>query len=432
MPTPSTPRSPTVAEKVVNRQDTAATEYTDVSVLDQDRASATSDAPSSSAFEGGDVGDDDEALLSRATLLREEGRLLEAARLLSRVSDPSLIRMCPLHSDTLERARRCEEAVTDMISPVGGDGVGREGEGSDSGPAGKWTKQGECHGRHRSLIYYRIVEEGGGPMRLRVRIETPVEPSLLVPLLSVLNESELYATWLPSWTKPVRLGVSKSDKLRQNGRADQTVLVTGYLPWPLSSREVVIDATAFDDIDANGLIGVKLMTLETGEQMGVLDGGERNETGEAISPDAVPPPARGSVRVDFDGGFLFRQCPKDHPSLHHYNTSTASDEANEKGDEKYKKMECDNDMLLVTFSMYVDAKINFVPASVINFVVRTVIGRMWDMFLQVVEDVKSNESPKHSEAIERKRESLYDWVEERVYEMFQRLRRRSTQPVAFG
>lgn len=268
-------------------------------------------------------------------------------------------------------------------------------------------------------------------MKLRVRVETPVEPSLLVPLLSVLNESELYATWLPSWTKPVKLGVSRSEKLRQNGRADQTVLVTGYLPWPLSPREVVIDATAFDDIGANGLIGVKLMTLETGERMGVPKKGAKNEASEVRGARGVPPPAQGAVRVDFDGGFLFRQCPPGHPALlQDESISDKSDGADKTAKEGRRQNKANSEKLLVTFSMYVDAKINFMPASVINFVVRTVIGRMWNMFLQVAEDVRDGKRPKHAEAIERKKEILYDWVEERICEMFHCLRRRSTELVS--
>ena len=87
---------------------------------------------------------------------------------------------------------------------------------------------------------------------------------MLVPLLSVLNESELYSTWLPNWTVP-RLRISRSNKLSQHGRCSQLVLVTVDLPWPFSAREVVLDASGVDDIDYTGDIAVLVRTLEPGD-----------------------------------------------------------------------------------------------------------------------------------------------------------------------
>jgi hypothetical protein len=49
----------------------------------------------------------------------------------------------------------------------------------------------------------------------------------------------------------------------------------------------------------------------------------------------------------------------------------------------------------------------------INFVTRTVIGRLWAKLLQVAEDVRDGKMPSHSEAINRKKE-LYDWLQERL------------------
>ena len=93
-----------------------------------------------------------------------------------------------------------------------------------------WIVQGEHMGRRDVSIYYRMDEETG--TKLTARIESPIDKSLLVPFLSVLNESELYHTWLPNWTMP-RLRVRRSDKLNQHGRCSQVVLVTVDLPWPL-------------------------------------------------------------------------------------------------------------------------------------------------------------------------------------------------------
>lgn len=305
---------------------------------------------------------DDHSLIALAEEHYKQDRLLVAARFLHQVKNKDLLKH--QHHDIVEKARTCENLVAQLKSPVK---VG-------------WTKQGETHGKYDTMIYYRMDPETN--TKLTARVETPIEPSLLVPLLSVLNETELYPTWLPSWQKPIRLGVTRADKLRQTGRASQVIVVGADMPWPLSPREAVISALAFDDIEANGDICVKLHSLDNGEE------------------GIVVPSQGGAVRtrVDFEGGFLFRKCPANHKALR-------------------KRM--DKNMILVTFVAFVDAKVQFLPQSVINFVVRTVIGRMWDRFLNVAQDIRDGRRPEHMEAIAKKRGMLYDWVDDRVKAMFE-------------
>ena len=326
-----------------------------------------------------------ERLIAQAEHEYQEDRLLAAARLLRQVEDESLLK--DVHRKMLRTANDCEAFVHSITSSVD------HGDGNDDAPS-EWKQQGESHGRHDSVVYYKMGGEQGNC--LTARVETPIPSSLLVPLLSVLNECELYREWLPSFDKP-RLGVTKSEKLGQTGRVSQVLAVAMDSPWPLATREVIIGAVAFDDIDAKGDIGVRLKGLHTGS----------SETDVHI-----PPPEGGAVRVDFDGGFLFRKCPEDHPAL-----STKSPHDSGKSVENN-----DEHMLLVSFLMYVDSKINFLPQGLINFVVRTVIGRMWEKFLTVAEDVKAGRRPKHAEAIAAKRESLYDWVEQRVESLFEKHR----------
>ena len=107
-------------------------------------------------------------------------------------------------------------------------------------------------------IYYKCDDE----RTLSVRVETVIERDLLVPLLSVLNESELYSEWLPRWTTPTRLGVRSSEKVAQVGRCSQLVVITCDAPWPLETRQVVLDARAFDDMETSGDIGVLLRTRD--------------------------------------------------------------------------------------------------------------------------------------------------------------------------
>ena len=324
----------------------------------------------------------DATLIAQAEHEYQEDRLLAAARLLRQVQDES--RLQDVHRKMLRTAGDCEAFVHSITSSV---------DHGDGGNDARWAKQGESHGRHDSVIYYKMGGAAGNC--LTARVETPIPSSLLVPLLSVLNECELYKTWLPSFEKP-RLGVTKSEKLSQTGRVSQVLAVATDSPWPLATREAIIGAVAFDDIDAKGDIGVRLCSLHTGS----------SETDVEI-----PPPEGGAVRVDFDGGFLFRKCPEDHPAL-----PTKPRDTNNGAEDD------DEHMLLVSFLMYVDSKINFLPQSLINFLVRTVIGRMWEKFLTVAEDVKAGKRPRHAEAIAAKRACLYDWVEQRVESLFEKHR----------
>jgi hypothetical protein len=72
------------------------------------------------------------------------------------------------------------------------------------------------------------------------------------------------------------------------------------------------------------------------------------------------------------------------------------------------------DLVLVTFRFCVDPQLTNIPKSFINFFLRTVMGQMWNKFLNVAKEVKDGLRPAHSEAIAKKREVLYDWVEERT------------------
>ena len=154
------------------------------------------------------------------------------------------------------------------------------------------------------------------------------------------------------------------------------------------------DVTAFSDQDKpnndkqseDGKILVRIQSLCDQVDKKELDGIE------------IPPTKKGYVRMDVQGGFVFEKCPLDHPMR---NSAEEQD-----------------DLVLVTFSFSIDPKLR-IPQSLINFFVRTAIGHLWGMFLRVAEDVKNGKRSSHSEAIERKRNELYDWVEERAAVMLQ-------------
>ena len=182
----------------------------------------------------------------------------------------------------------------------------------------------------------------------------------------------------------MRLGVRDSVKLEQVGRCSQLVVITADCPWPLETRQVILDARAFDDMHTNGDIGVLLQS--------------RDREDDARVPE-VP---EGMTRIDVEGSFLFRRVPEA------WNEQPGEDPcAIEDGD------------ILVTFGFEVDPKLDLIPNWLLNFIVRTVIGSLWGAFIRVAEEVRDGKRPIHAKAIEAKRAHLYDWIDERIEQMFQ-------------
>eukprot|EP00545_Synedropsis_sp_CCMP1620_P012129 CAMPEP_0119004246 /NCGR_PEP_ID=MMETSP1176-20130426/1034_1 /TAXON_ID=265551 /ORGANISM="Synedropsis recta cf, Strain CCMP1620" /LENGTH=371 /DNA_ID=CAMNT_0006955931 /DNA_START=87 /DNA_END=1202 /DNA_ORIENTATION=+ len=316
----------------------------------------------------------DESLIERANEEFAQERLVSAARLLRQVVDSSRC-FTPRHLWILQKAERIEQVARNLMTA----------------PGPEWTKQGESHGTYDTMIYYKVSDDGNAKMT--ARLETPIEQSLLIPLLAVFNETKLYTTWMPRWERPIRSGVRKTQVIREQGRCNQLLLVNTDSPWPFSPREVLIDVVVSDDIDANGSIVVK------------LDSEVENDD------DDVPPVEQGAVRCIFDGGLLFRKCPKDHASFQkskHHRTTTDSDDIDE-GDNQ--------DMILVCCEFMVDPLLTNVPQIMINFITRTALGGIWAALLQIAQDVRDKKHAQLAAAIEEKRDKVYDFVDERIQVM---------------
>jgi hypothetical protein len=217
---------------------------------------------------------------------------------------------------------------------------------------------------------------------LIARIETPIERSLLNPFLAVLNESDLYHTFMPRWTTPVKLGVAESKKLGEFGVGHQIISVKVDMPYPFLNRECIQQAFAVDSIDndQDRAIVIKVDSLEPGLHMDEVE---------------IGPMERGWQRIDFDGAIWIGACDKDHPTL------------------VSSKNQYHEDLILVKTSLKIDAHIAGIPQSLINFFHRNVLGSLWASMLQVAEDVRDGKREAHKEAIESKPE-LYGWVEQRV------------------
>jgi hypothetical protein len=310
-------------------------------------------------------------LIKQAEILWKEERTLEAARLLRQVQESSSELLIDFHYRLLENAFICEKAVAELLSA----------------PDQEWSKQGESSGRYPTNIYYK-VESGA---RLTCRLETPVPSNMLVPLLSVLNESSLYDTWIPSWKNPVKIGVSQSKQLLQDTKGHQIIQIKCDVPWPFASREVLMDVIAIDDIHTNGFIMAKMRNVTEMVQDNLLP----NFALPAVDP--------GMERIEFDGHLLFRKCPQTYPNY----------------EKIRKKFPPDEDLILLQFAIAFDAHMS-VPKSITNFVTRTVIGHIWAMFLRVAEQVRDGTRQEHTEAINKK-VTFYKWMEERCQYMLQKM-----------
>lgn len=241
-----------------------------------------------------------------------------------------------------------------------------------------WKKQGERHGNRHTVIYYRVQQ----PENVIVcRIETPIETSLLAPLLSVFNESHLYHTWMPHWNFP-KLGLTESTLLQEHGRGHQIIRLQVDVPFPFKNRQCYLHAFAVDSIDDDRSIIICADSMETGPHF-EMD---------------VPPEPPHLRRAVFHAGMLIRPCPPDHPCLRKETSAAPA--------------------LLFSCTLQADGRVAGVPLSLINFVTRHVIGAQWGALLQVAEEVQQGRRPEHQAAILQQPE-LYEWVEERVRVMLQ-------------
>jgi len=373
-------------DKLLHRE----TDVTDRTTTSDDDGSMSRSAHDCSEFRT------DKELLALAEEKFDDLKVLEAYQLLQSVKDKACL--SDNHRAMLSTAADSEAAISDLIGEPGSE---------DSG----WIKQSESHGgRRHTDIYYKVDTVTS---RLDCRVETPIETRLLIPLISVMNESDLYNTWIPSWTVP-KIGVRSSKQLQKIGRVNQILQVIGDVPWPFSAREVCLRTEIVDNIDADGFFAVILRT--------VVDDG--NYT--------VPPENPDMKRIDCEGALLFRPCPLDHPVM-------------------LRRSKLDGPMILVSFKMFVwsigfqnydsqrcltsltfysftpkphrfcDPHLSGIPSSILNFMTRTVIGQIWEMLLRVAEDVQDGKRESHKLAIKGKPE-LYRFVEERIVEMLKRLK----------
>jgi hypothetical protein len=312
----------------------------------------------------------EERMLELVQSLYQDDKLLKAARVLQKVVNNSS-KLSPQnlkqeHKQLLRLADECEKLIN-RFDIDEDDAAENENEGSWICASKSSKKMTEKDMTGNTNLHYKTNSDHS---ELELRVETPIRGPLLVPLISVMNESQLFYTWLPSWKlPPVKFGIRPVVKLKQIGRCSQVIIVTFDLPWPLSPRQVVLQAVAADDIDDNGNIVVKLDTLQEGD----LDG-------------LIPPAEENIARLELNGGILIRKNP--------------------------------NDPKFILLQYYGHIKRSYsVPSWFVKFLVKTVVSTIWDKFLNITKEVKDGKREKHAQVIQEKWDDLYQWVETRAAAM---------------
>ncbi|KAL7575585.1 hypothetical protein ACA910_020156 [Epithemia clementina (nom. ined.)] len=308
-------------------------------------------------------------LLQQAEAAMAEERYLEAGRLLHQVDDSSVLE--ERHLECLKIVEEFKESMEDLMQPT------PEQDG--------WTKQTERHNkRFDTAIYYKVDPTNH---QLTCLMEAAIPSSLLVPLISIMNECTLYGTWMPSWKHPFRVGYRKTDVLKEMGRGNLINHVVVDLFPPYHPRDIIMLTRAIDEIDAASKIIIRAKSLKSSED-----------------DSCVPEPGRHVVRMDMECCFIFQVCPPDHPLLQHSKIAYPPNER----------------MLLFVGKQRVDAHVSYVPLSVINFFTRQFLNGLLINFLSVGEEVRDGKRPEHQAAIQSKPE-LYDWVRQRVDVMFEKI-----------
>jgi hypothetical protein len=330
---------------------------------------------------------DDVLLIQQAEAFFSDQQHLKSAKLLRRVSNQRLL--TAKHRRILEMACAAEEVYRELSLP----------HPEDQG----WSQQGNTHGNRHSLIYYKVTAQ---TKAITFRIDIPIEASLLVPVMAVLNETDLYTTWMPHWNHP-HFGLTEVKCLGEFARGHKLVLQRFDVPFPFCAREFIIDAYTVDAIrddsddhhreETSGVV-LKIVSV-----------------GQGVTPEGavVGPTPKGVKRVDFEAGFVIRPCPPDHPSLQQAhrsrrrNAKVRDNSTNNCDDHE------EEPIMLFSALQRFDAHIDGIPMVCVNFLTRVAMGQQWNEMIKVAEEVRDGLRPALQQRIAQQHE-LYGWMEERA------------------
>ncbi|KAF3320090.1 hypothetical protein FCM35_KLT22307 [Carex littledalei] len=171
-------------------------------------------------------------------------------------------------------------------------------------------------------------------------VDGPIDACKLISILS-------FSRW-PQYNFPT-FKIITSDVLKKVRIGEQIALIRVKVPWPVSEREALVNFFVFEYLKED-LVLVLINTISDEEEVGISTHGF---TREGI------PKADGTIRLDMVGGFVFQKVNEEKSYIRAiYN---------------------------------VDIKLDFVPASMINFVSRQLVASGHKLFQKAISTVASSD-----------------------------------------
>lgn len=248
--------------------------------------------------------------------------------LLNNIKDQTLL--TKHHDDIIALANECENAIADLLThtPHQHDATTTNSttavadqneilidDNNTYNGHNEWIKQGEEHGKYNTSIYFKY-QKGSffDKTIICCKLETIVPSNMLIPILSVLNETNLYVNWVPFF-KRLNLGLLNSKELIKLSKVNQILYLYGPCPWPFSPRQLIIQSSAIDQTECKGddyYIGIVLKSLTE----------EYVKSTSSILSTLPEDENKNAVYTDFNGTFLFRPYFDDNDQV----SSTATDD----------------------------------------------------------------------------------------------------------
>jgi len=294
----------------------------------------------------------DVELLRMAEAYEKEEKLVAAARLLRRVRNLAIMNRS--HRLILQRGDALASVIDEHKIPT-------------TTPNG-WKMQSIHNGRFDAATYYKMVGS-----ELSMRVESPMPRSLIVSMFAVLQQIEMWDTWMPFFNYPVKMGICDVQKYEKFGRFNLLFGAKMCLPL-LGDRRLRVEFTISDCIAEDGVVVCKSRS--------VGEGGDNQYFGD------LPP--KNSEQIYFDMSITIRKCPPGHPAL------------------KKSRLHNEEELFLVT-------KTAFIQPS-INIFTKTFCGPVFLTLLRIADEVRNGKRPKYTEAMKQEKYN-FDWIEQHLTEL---------------